>query len=66
VSWSDDGRRAVRDWTAIAGPGALDQGRFVVERRKTDAAALEQAHDRLRGVTADSLVSVANAGCVGR
>jgi hypothetical protein len=66
VSWGDGGGRAMRDWTSIAGAGAFDHGRLAVERRKTTEAALEQAHDRLRGVTADSLGSVANAGCVGR
>jgi hypothetical protein len=55
----------MRDWTAIVGPGAFDQGRFAVERRKTAEAALEQAHAKLRDVTADSLGSVDNAGCVG-
>jgi hypothetical protein len=48
------------------GPGASDQGRFAVERRKTAEAALERAHDKLRDVTADSLGSVDNAGCGGR
>jgi hypothetical protein len=52
-------------WTAIAGPSVFDQGGFAVERRKTAEAALEQAHDELRDVTADSLGSVDNAGFVG-
>jgi hypothetical protein len=56
----------MRDWTAIAGPSAFDQGGFAVERRKTAEAALEQAHDELRDVSADSLGSVDNAGSGGR
>jgi hypothetical protein len=56
----------MRDWTAIAGRGALDQRRFAVERGKTAEAALEPAHDKLRDATAYPLGSVDKAGCGGR